>query len=82
MSPIQLYVWSPALNAPSIDPKCIIIQAYLRLLEVDFTVVHANDPQYSPTGNKRKIFFFSCITRKINHGAFRTNNNDKTLKKR
>lgn len=49
---MQLYVWSPALDAPSIDPKCIVVEAYLRLLEVNFTIVHANDPQCSPTGEK------------------------------
>ncbi|KAI7877481.1 hypothetical protein K492DRAFT_239168 [Lichtheimia hyalospora FSU 10163] len=47
---MQLYVWSPALDAPSIDPKCIVVEAYLRLLEVNFTIVYANDPQCSPTG--------------------------------
>ncbi|KAI9316400.1 outer mitochondrial membrane transport complex protein-domain-containing protein [Dichotomocladium elegans] len=47
---MQLYVWSPALNAPSIDPKCIVVEAYLRLVNADFTIVYANDPQYSPTG--------------------------------
>ncbi|KAI8081367.1 uncharacterized protein BX664DRAFT_285339 [Halteromyces radiatus] len=50
MVKMQLYVWSPALGAPSIDPKCIVIESYLRVLELDYTVVHANDPQTSPTG--------------------------------
>lgn len=47
---IQLYVWSPALGAPSIDPKCVVIESYLRVLELKYTVVYANDPQTSPTG--------------------------------
>ncbi|KAI8337221.1 hypothetical protein BC941DRAFT_494758 [Chlamydoabsidia padenii] len=47
---MQLYVWSPALGAPSIDPKCAVIEAYLRVLELKYTVVYANDPQTSPTG--------------------------------
>ncbi|KAG2220841.1 hypothetical protein INT45_010903 [Circinella minor] len=75
MSPMQLYVWSPALNAPSIDPKCIIIQAYLRLLKVDFTVVHANDPQYSPTGElpllKDGSTWIAGVDRIISHLAKR-----------
>ncbi|KAI9489236.1 outer mitochondrial membrane transport complex protein-domain-containing protein [Zychaea mexicana] len=75
MSTMQLYVWSPALNAPSIDPKCIIVQAYLRLLEVDFTVVHANDPQYSPTGElpllKDGSTWIAGVNRIISHLAKR-----------
>ncbi|KAI9018528.1 outer mitochondrial membrane transport complex protein-domain-containing protein [Phycomyces nitens] len=47
---LQLYVWSPALDAPSIDPKCIVAEAYLRMLNKPYTVVHSNDPQTSPTG--------------------------------
>lgn len=47
---MQLYVWSPALNAPSIDPKCVIAEAYLKLVKAEFTVVYVNDPQCSPTG--------------------------------
>ncbi|KAI8380879.1 Tom37 C-terminal domain-containing protein [Radiomyces spectabilis] len=50
MSTVQLYAWGPALGAPSIDPKCVIIEAYLRLLNIEYTVVQTNDPQASPTG--------------------------------
>ncbi|KAI8074054.1 Tom37 C-terminal domain-containing protein [Gongronella butleri] len=50
MSSLQLYVWGPALGAPSIDPRCIVIEAYLRVLGLPYTIVHANDPQTSPTG--------------------------------
>lgn len=48
---MQLYVWGPALNAPSIDPKCIVIESYLRLVQQNYTIVKCNDPQQSPTGN-------------------------------
>ncbi|CAO0795044.1 unnamed protein product [Mucor circinelloides] len=47
---MQLYVWGPALNAPSIDPKCIVIESYLRLVQQNYTIVKCNDPQQSPTG--------------------------------
>lgn len=47
---MQLYVWGSAFNAPSIDPKCIVIEAYLRLVKQEYTVVTCNDPQTSPTG--------------------------------
>jgi hypothetical protein len=50
MTCMQLYVWGPALNAPSIDPKCIVIESYLRLIKQEFTTVKCNDPQQSPTG--------------------------------
>ncbi|CAO3630921.1 unnamed protein product [Cunninghamella blakesleeana] len=50
MKDIQLYVWGPALGAISIDPRCITIEAYLRVLNLEYTVVHANNPQTSPTG--------------------------------
>ncbi|KAI9362324.1 outer mitochondrial membrane transport complex protein-domain-containing protein [Pilaira anomala] len=50
MSNMQLYVWGSAFNAPSIDPKCIVIEAYLRLVKQEYTVVTCNDPQTSPTG--------------------------------
>lgn len=50
MAPKQLYVWGPAFNVPSIDPRCLVVETYLRFLRIDYTVVHANDPQYSPTG--------------------------------
>ncbi|OBZ82464.1 hypothetical protein A0J61_09487 [Choanephora cucurbitarum] len=50
MAGMQLYVWGPALNAPSVDPKCIVIEAYLRLIKQKYTVVKCNDPQQSPTG--------------------------------
>ncbi|KAI8083336.1 outer mitochondrial membrane transport complex protein-domain-containing protein [Gilbertella persicaria] len=50
MPEVQLYVWGPALNAPSIDPKCIAIEAYLRLIKQKYTIVKCNDPQQSPTG--------------------------------
>ncbi|ORY98873.1 Tom37 C-terminal domain-domain-containing protein [Syncephalastrum racemosum] len=50
MAPKQLYVWGPAFNVPSIDPRCLVVETYMRFLRVDYTVVHANDPQYSPTG--------------------------------
>ncbi|KAI8642469.1 Tom37 C-terminal domain-containing protein [Parasitella parasitica] len=49
MSSMQLYVWGPALNAPSIDPKCIVIESYLRLIKQNYTIVKCNDPQQSPT---------------------------------
>jgi hypothetical protein len=48
--PLQLYVWGPAFDVPSIDPSCLALEAYLRVTNADFTVVHANDPQLSPTG--------------------------------
>ncbi|KAI7871819.1 hypothetical protein BDF14DRAFT_1759248 [Spinellus fusiger] len=47
---MQLYVWGPALDAPSIDPKCTVVEAYLRLVSQDYSVVHCNDPHTSPTG--------------------------------
>lgn len=47
---LQLYVWGPALDAPSIDPSCVALEAYLRVTNANFTVVYANDPQLSPTG--------------------------------
>lgn len=47
---MQLYVWGSALNAPSIDPKCIVIESYLRLVKQPYTVVTCNNPQTSPTG--------------------------------
>lgn len=50
MPSMQLYVWGPALNAPSIDPKCIVIESYLRLIQQNYTIVKCNDPQQSPTG--------------------------------
>ncbi|KAI7899654.1 Tom37 C-terminal domain-containing protein [Cokeromyces recurvatus] len=50
MSTMQLYVWGPALNAPSIDPKCVVIESYLRLIQQSYTIVRCNDPQQSPTG--------------------------------
>lgn len=49
---MQLYVWGPALNAPSIDPKCVVIESYLRLVKQKYTIVTCNDPQTSPTGKK------------------------------
>ncbi|KAJ2959364.1 hypothetical protein NQZ79_g5177 [Umbelopsis isabellina] len=48
--PLQLYVWGPAFDVPSIDPSCLALEAYLRVTSADFTVVYANDPQLSPTG--------------------------------
>ncbi|KAI8147239.1 outer mitochondrial membrane transport complex protein-domain-containing protein [Fennellomyces sp. T-0311] len=73
--PMQLYVWSPALNAPSIDPKCIIVEAYLRLVQVEYTVVNANDPQYSPTGElpllKDGSTWIAGVDRIISHLARR-----------
>ncbi|KAI9284463.1 Tom37 C-terminal domain-containing protein [Umbelopsis sp. AD052] len=47
---LQLYVWGPALDVPSIDPSCVAVEAYLRATNANFTVVYANDPQLSPTG--------------------------------
>ncbi|RCH84916.1 hypothetical protein CU097_005975 [Rhizopus azygosporus] len=47
---LQLYVWGPALNTPSIDPKCIVVQSYLNLIKQEYTIVKCNDPQLSPTG--------------------------------
>lgn len=52
MSSLQLYVWGPALNTPSIDPKCIVVQSYLNLIKQEYTIVKCNDPQLSPTGNQ------------------------------
>jgi sorting and assembly machinery component 37/metaxin len=60
---MQLYVWSPALGAPSIDPKCVVIESYLRVLELKYSVVYANDPQTSPTG---KTSFTQLIRSTIN----------------
>lgn len=56
---MQLYVWGSAFNAPSIDPKCIVIEAYLRLVKQEYTVVTCNDPQTSPTG---QITFFLLLS--------------------
>ncbi|KAI9276523.1 hypothetical protein BY458DRAFT_505211 [Sporodiniella umbellata] len=50
MTKLQLYVWGSALNAPSIDPKCIIAESYLRLTKLEYSLVNCNDPQTSPTG--------------------------------
>ncbi|RUP44313.1 outer mitochondrial membrane transport complex protein-domain-containing protein [Jimgerdemannia flammicorona] len=47
---LQLYVWSPALDAPSIDPGSTAIMAYLQLIGASFNVVESNDPNISPTG--------------------------------
>lgn len=62
---MQLYVWGPALNAPSIDPKCIVIESYLRLVQQNYTIVKCNDPQQSPTGKLHVIreggFDWSCL---------------------
>lgn len=50
MTSLQLYVWGSALNAPSIDPKCIVVESYLRLINQEYTIVRCNDPHMSPTG--------------------------------
>lgn len=47
---MQLYTWGAALNVPSIDPKCVVIESYLRLIKQEYTVVKCNNPQQSPTG--------------------------------
>lgn len=62
---MQLYAWGPALNSPSIDPKCIVIESYLRLIKQEFTTVKCNDPQQSPTG-KPDIYGFISITYRLN----------------
>ncbi|KAF7729344.1 hypothetical protein EC973_004600 [Apophysomyces ossiformis] len=75
MVAMQLYVWSPALNAPSIDPKCVVVESVLRLLKVDYTIVHANDPQTSPTGElpllKDGSAWVAGVHRILNHLAKR-----------
>jgi hypothetical protein len=52
MSSMQLYTWGPALNVPSIDPKCLAIESYLKLIKQKYSVVKCNNPQQSPTGKR------------------------------
>jgi sorting and assembly machinery component 37/metaxin len=54
MTGMQLYIWGPALNCSSIDPKCIAAETYLRLIKQKYTIVKCNDPQMSPTGRWRQ----------------------------
>ncbi|KAI9487633.1 MAG: hypothetical protein EXX96DRAFT_554047 [Benjaminiella poitrasii] len=73
MSDIQLYVWGPALNAPSIDPKCIVIECYLRLIKQEYTIVRCNNPQQSPTGElpllKNGSIWVAGVDRILTHFA-------------
>jgi glutathione S-transferase len=48
---IRLHQYSPRWDLPSFDPFCLSAQTYLRLLEVPFEEVSANNPDVSPTSN-------------------------------
>jgi sorting and assembly machinery component 37/metaxin len=61
MSTMQLYVWGAALNSPSIDPKCVVVEAYLRLIKQKYTVVTCNNPQTSPTGKEELYYTKSSV---------------------
>jgi metaxin len=44
-----LYQHSPAWGLPSSDPSCIAIQAYLKILGLNYEVVNCDNPHLSPT---------------------------------
>lgn len=85
---MQLYVWGPALNAPSIDPKCVVIESYLRLVKQKYTIVTCNDPQTSPTGElpllKDGSVWIAGASRILNHLVKRGKdaNNDLTAEQK
>ncbi|KAI8990315.1 Tom37 C-terminal domain-containing protein [Pilobolus umbonatus] len=71
MTAMQLYVWGPILNVASIDPKCVVIESYLRLIKQEYDIVYCNDPQMSPTGElpllKDKQVWVAGVDRILNH---------------
>ncbi|KAL8700611.1 MAG: hypothetical protein Q9201_005353 [Fulgogasparrea decipioides] len=49
---LQLHVWGPAFDLPSIDPQCLATIAYLSqaVPQGEWELVASSDPTYSPTG--------------------------------
>lgn len=47
---IGLYQFSPQWNLPSSEPHCIVVQAYLRFVGVEYRTHNCNNPHMSPDG--------------------------------
>jgi hypothetical protein len=50
MSRIQLHQFSRAFGLPNPSPFCMKLEAFLRLADIDYTVVDCNDPRKAPKG--------------------------------
>jgi len=47
---IDLYQFQPAFDIPNLSPFCMKIEAFLRISNLPYQIIHQNDPRKAPKG--------------------------------